>query len=67
MLGSPVAAVESPKAEWTAASGGVRHGAARSVAAGRRKSAIPIRARPQVPPLPCILFSSFLLSPGCLG
>ncbi|CAL8470542.1 g10084 [Coccomyxa elongata] len=46
-LGSPLVAVESPKAEWTAASGGVRHGAARSIAAARRKSAVPIRARPQ--------------------
>ncbi|BDA45858.1 hypothetical protein COCOBI_07-6450 [Coccomyxa sp. Obi] len=48
-LGSPLAAVESPKAEWTAASGGVRHGAARSVATGRRKPAAPVRARPQSP------------------
>lgn len=57
-LGSPLAAVESPKAEWTAASGGVRHGAARSIAAARRKSAVPIRARPQVHPS-CFLFSIF--------
>ena len=39
-LGSPRSAVvESPRAEWSASSGGVRHGAARSVAAGRRKPA----------------------------
>lgn len=38
----------SPKAEWTANSGGIRHGVARSAAASRRKPHAPVRARPQV-------------------
>lgn len=40
--------VDSPKAPWSANSGGVRHGAARSISASRRKSGAPARARPQV-------------------
>ncbi len=40
--------VESPKAPWSANSGGVRHGAARSISHSRRKSGAPARARPQV-------------------
>lgn len=40
--------VDSPKAPWSANSGGVRHGAVRSICASRRKSSAPARARPQV-------------------